>query len=77
HKEWIRRLQRVGITCDAQADSVSSTSAIQAILRFLSIPNGQDAWSTAKLFDIAQSKAFPIIGKLFSDLTHPEKKDWR
>ena len=77
HKEWIRRLRRVGITCDTQADSVGSTSAIQAILRFLSIPNGQDAWSTAKLFDIAQSKAFPIIGNLFSDLPHPEKKDWR
>ena len=77
HKEWIRSLQRVGITCDTQADSVGTTSAIQAILRFLSIPNGQDAWSTAKLFDIAQSKAFPIIGSLFSDLSHPEKKDWR
>ena len=77
HKEWIRSLQRVGITCDTQADSVGTTSAIQAILRFLSIPTGQDAWSTAKLFDIAQSKAFPIIANLFSDMPHPEKKDWR
>ena len=77
HGEWVRRLQRVGIACDAQANVVGSTSAIQAILRFLSIPNGQDAWSLTKLFDIAQSKAFPIIGNMFSDLAHPEKKDWR
>ena len=77
HGEWVRRLQRVGIACDAQANVVGSTSAIQAILRFLSIPNGQDAWSLTKLFDIAQSKAFPIVENLFSDLVHPEKKDWR
>ena len=66
HGEWVRRLQRVGIACDAQANVVGSTSAIQAILRFLSIPNGQDAWSLTKLFDIAQSKAFPIIGNMLS-----------
>ena len=77
HSEWRRRLSQIGITCDTQADVVGSTSAVQAILRFLSISHGQDAWSIAKLFDIVQSQAFPILENLFIDLEHPVNKDWR
>ena len=77
HNEWNRRLNQIGITCNTQADVVGSTSAVQAILRFLSIPHGQDAWSIAKLFDIVQSQAFPILENLFLDLEHPVHKDWR
>ena len=43
HSEWNRRLSQIGITCDTQADVVGSASAVQAILRFLSISYGQDA----------------------------------
>ena len=71
------RLSQIGITCDTQADVVGSTSAVQAILRFLSISHGQDAWSIAKMFDIVQSQAFPILENLFLDLEHPINKDWR
>ncbi len=77
HTEWARRLQQIGITCDVQANAVGSTSAVQAILRFLSISYGQDAWSAAKLFDIAQAQAFPINENLFSDLKHPVHEEWR
>ena len=71
HSEWNRRLSQIGITCDTQADVVGSTSAVQAILRFLSISYGQDAWSITKLFDIIQSQAFPILENLFLGLEHP------
>jgi len=77
HSEWNRRLNQIGITCDTQAEVVGSTSAVQAILRFLSISHGQDAWSIVKLFDIVQSQAFPILENLFSGLEHPANKDWR
>ncbi|MED5497728.1 MAG: hypothetical protein VX872_09230, partial [Candidatus Thermoplasmatota archaeon] len=77
HSEWNRRLRQIGITCDTQSDVVGSTSAVQAILRFLSISHGQDAWSIVKLFDIVQSQAFPILENLFLDLDHPVNKNWR
>lgn len=77
HIEWVRRLNRIGITCNIHRDVVGSTSAVQAILRFLSISNGQDAWSATKLFDIIQSQAFPMLENLFSELEHPINKDWR
>ena len=77
HQEWSRRLQQIGITCDTDADSVDKTSAVQAILRYLAISRGQDAWSATKLFDIIQSQAFPILENLFSDLEHPVHHDWR
>ena len=77
HTDWVRRLHQIGITCNTQVDVVGSSSAVQAILRFLSISNGQDAWSATKLFDIVQSRAFPILDNLFSELEHPVHKDWR
>ena len=77
HTEWTRRLSQIGIACKTQPDVVGSTSAVQAILRFLSISHGQDAWSIVKLFDIIQSQAFPIMENLFSDLEHPVNKQWR
>ena len=77
HNEWSRRLKQIGVTCNTHGDTVGSTSAVQAILRFLSISRGQDAWSATKLFDIVQSQAFPIIGNLFSDLEHPVNEEWR
>ena len=77
HSEWNRRFNQIGITCDTQAEVVGSTSAVQAILRFLSVSHGQDAWSIVKLFDIVQSQAFPILENLFSGLEHPANKDWR
>ena len=77
HSEWNRRLRQVGIICNTQPDVVGSTSAVQAILRFLSISHGQDAWSIVKLFDIVQSQAFPILENLFSNLEHPINKQWR
>ena len=77
HNDWNRRLKQIGITSNKQQDVVGSTSAVQAILRFLSISKGQDAWSASKLFDLAQSKTFPIAANLFSDLVHPVNEDWR
>ncbi|MDP6866320.1 MAG: PD-(D/E)XK nuclease family protein [Candidatus Poseidoniaceae archaeon] len=77
HNEWSRRLKHIGVTCNTHSDTVGSTSAVQAILRFLSISRGQDAWSATKLFDIVQSQAFPIMGNLFSDLEHPVNEGWR
>ncbi len=77
HIEWTRRLNQIGITSNTQPDVVGSTSAVQALLRFLSISHGQDAWSTVKLFDLVQSRAFPITENLFPDLEHPVNKDWR
>ncbi|RJU94845.1 MAG: hypothetical protein DWC00_06165 [Candidatus Poseidoniales archaeon] len=74
---WKRRLQQIGLDCDAGSETVGSTSAVQAVLRFLSIAEGQDAWSGNKLFDIVQSQAFPIIENLFSNLSHPINEDWR
>ena len=77
HIDWIRRLGQIGMTCNTHADVVGNTSAVQAILRFLSISRGQDAWSATRLFDLVQSRAFPILEKMFSDLEHPIEKDWR
>lgn len=77
HVEWSRRLKQIGIFTNAPSVVVGDTSAIQAILRFLSLSKGQDAWSATKLFDLVQSKAFPIIDQLFTDLEHPVNKDWR
>ncbi len=77
HRDWVRRLNQIGFTSKTQSDVVGSTSAVQAILRFLSISRGQDAWSATKLFDIIQSQTFPILGNLFADLEHPTNKDWR
>ncbi len=77
HIDWIRRLGQIGMTCNTHADVVGNTSAVQAILRFLSISRGQDAWSATRLFDLVQSRAFPILEKMFSDLEHPIAKDWR
>ncbi len=77
HVDWIRRLGQIGMTCNTHVDVVGNTSAVQAILRFLSISRGQDAWSATRLFDLVQSRAFPILEKMFSDLEHPIAKDWR
>ncbi|MGB1792264.1 MAG: hypothetical protein ACPHMS_00130 [Candidatus Poseidoniaceae archaeon] len=77
HIDWIRRLGQIGMTCNTHVDVVGNTSAVQAILRFLSISRGQDAWSATRLFDLVQSRAFPILEKMFSDLEHPIAKDWR
>ena len=77
HIDWIRRLGQIGMTCNTHADVVGNTSAVQAILRFLSISRGQDAWSATRLFDLVQSRAFPILEKMFSGLEHPIAKDWR
>ncbi len=74
---WKRRLQQIGLDCDSGPETVGSTSAVQAVLRFLSIAEGQDAWSGKKLFDIIHSQAFPIIENLFSDLSHPKNEDWK
>ena len=77
HEEWARRLQQIGVTCDVDSHTAEKTSAVQAILRYLAISRGQDAWSAVKLFDIIQSKAFPILENLFSDLEHPVNHEWR
>ncbi len=77
HRDWARRLKHIGITSNSSDEVAGSTSAVQAILRFLSISRGQDAWSATKLFDLARSQAFPIMGNLFSDLKHPLHEDWR
>ena len=74
---WKRRLQQIGLDCDEGSETVGSTSAVQAVLRFLSITEGQDAWSGNKLFDIIQSQAFPIIEHLFSNLSHPINETWK
>jgi len=74
---WKRRLQQIGLDCDAGTETVGSTSAVQAVLRFLSIADGQDAWSSNKLFDIIQSQAFPIIENLLADLSHPVNDSWK
>ena len=74
---WKRRLQQIGLDCDVGSETVGSTSAVQAVLRFLSIAEGQDAWSGNKLFDLIQSKAFPIIENLFSDLSHPTHEHYK
>ena len=37
HNDWNKRLKQIGITSNKQQDVVGSTSAVQAILRFLSI----------------------------------------
>lgn len=74
---WKRRLKQIGLDCDAGTETVGSTSAVQAVLRFLSIADGQDAWSGNKLFDIIQSQAFPIIERLLADLSHPINENWK
>ena len=74
---WKRRLKQIGLDCDAGTETVGSTSAVQAVLRFLSIADGQDAWSGNKLFDIIQSQAFPIISHLLADLPHPVNENWK
>ena len=66
----------IGMTCNTHADVVGNTSAVQAILRFLSISRGQDAWSATRLFDLVQS-THSLFWKMFSDLEHPIAKDWR
>lgn len=74
---WKRRLQQIGLDCDTSSETVGSTSAVQAVLRFLSIADGQDAWSGNKLFDLIQSQAFPIIDHLLSNLSHPKNEHWK